>query len=495
MKRFSFFGALLLSGLMLVMTGCASDPYLEGARLDYRNQDYDRALENVERALADNPDNAEAIELKGRILYDKAAATTNLDERERLIDEMVAAFNRASQVAPQMAPLIEQRLVGAWIEEFQEGIEAFNVAADTPDGFDVAARRFEIATRIQPDSAGAYVNQAFALINAERPGEAVRPMERAIELGEDSPEMYARLASLYQMQDRPEEAVRVLRDARDRHPGDQDVQSQLLNAFIAADQVDLAREEYQALVVAEPDNKFYRYNYGSLLLEAEQYDDAIVQLREAVRIDPTYPAAQFNLGAAYINQAVDMTEQINRADDELRAQRATLTREEIQRRENEIDTMVDERRGFFRQAIQPLESALDFSSGARIEVAGDYGLGFDGEITGRSVRDGSRITRQVQGFTPEDFFIGEGDVSATIRKRGGEGVLQVSLIVGQDEVASDMTEASDGSVSVSQNVGTVGFQGPTVGAICQALFSAYIQVGDQESAEPLQECAGYGDMQ
>jgi tetratricopeptide (TPR) repeat protein len=489
MKRLSSL-ALFVAGFVLVISGCASDPYLEGARLDLRNQDYDRALENVERALAENPDNAEALDLKGRILQAQVAQTTNYAERERLIDEMVSAYSRAAQANPGVAPLIEQRLIEAWATEIQGGVDAFNESE-----FERAAQSFGLATRIQPDSAAAYLNQAFAYMNVDMHAEAIPPMERTIELGEDSSEMYTRLAALYQMTDQPREAVRVLRNARDRHPGDQDVQAQLLNAYIAADMVGDAMAEYEALVQNEPNNQYYRYNYGSLLLEAERYEDAVAQLREAVRIDPTYPSAQFNLGAAFINRAVEAGEQINEQDDQLRSQRASLSQDEIRRRENEIDRLVDERRGFFRDSIEPLERALDYSSGARFEVSGDYGLGFEGELTGRSVRDGGNLSRRVEGFTPQVFYIGEGNVAGTFRKRGGEGTLEVTLMVGNDEISTQSTEAADGSVSISENVGPVGFEGRTVGTICQALFSAYIQVGEQEKAEPLQECAGFGDMQ
>lgn len=489
MKRLSSL-ALFIAGFVLVISGCASDPYLEGARLDLRNQDYDRALENVERALADNPDNADALDLKGRILQAQAEQATNHAERERLTDEMVATFNRAAQANPGISPLVEQRLLEAWAGEIQGGVDAFNEGE-----FERAAERFGLATRIQPDSAAAYVNQAFAYMNVDMHSEAIPPMERSIDLGEDSAEMYTRLAALYQMTDQPAEAVRVLRAARDRHSGDQDVQAQLLNAFIAADMVGDAMSEYEALVRAEPNNQFYRYNYGSLLLEAEQYEDAVEQLRAAVRIDPTYPSAQFNLGAAFINRAVESGERINELDDQLRAERGNLSQDEIRRRENEIDQMVEERRTFFRDAIEPLERALDYSSGARFEVSGDYGIGFTAELTGTSVRDGGNLSRRVEGFTPQAYYIGEGNVAGTFRKRSGdEGTLEVTLMVGNDEIATQATETEDGTITISENVGPVGIEGRTVGTICQALFSAYIQVGEQEKAAPLQDCAGFGDM-
>jgi tetratricopeptide (TPR) repeat protein len=269
MKRLSSL-ALFIAGFVLVISGCASDPYLEGARLDLRNQDYDRALENVERALAENPDNADALDLKGRILQAQAARATTHADRVRLIDEMVSTYNRAAQVNPAIAPLIEQRLVEAWATEVQGGVDAFNEAQ-----FERAAQNFGLATRIQPDSAAAYLNQAFAYMNVDMYQEAITPLERSIELGEDSAEMYTRLASLFQMTEQPREAVRVLRNARDRHPGDQDIQAQLLNAYIGADMVGDAMAEYEALVRDEPNNQYYRYNYGSLLLEAERYEEAV----------------------------------------------------------------------------------------------------------------------------------------------------------------------------------------------------------------------------
>ena len=42
------------------------------------------------------------------------------------------------------------------------------------------------------------------------------------------------------------------------------------------------------------------YNYGTLLLAAQDYPAAIQKLEAAVRLDPSYTKAHFNLGAAPI---------------------------------------------------------------------------------------------------------------------------------------------------------------------------------------------------
>lgn len=496
MKRFPFVCALIISGLLLAgANGCSSDPNVEGAKLDLRNQDYDRALENVNTALASNPDNAEALELKGRILQEMASGATNVQERSELVQEMMESYERARQVDPEMATLIDQRLRLAWVNEFQEGIEAFNRGQTDQQAYLEAAQYFENSTRIAPDSTGGYVNQAYALINADRVEEALEPLQQAIDHGDTSPEIYIRLASLYTGTNRPDEAVEVLRAARDVHPTDTDIQSQLLNAYVQADRMDEAMQDYVRLVEAEPNNKYYRYNYGSLLLEAEQYEDAIAQLREAVRIDPFYPAAQFNLGASFINRAVDLRDRINEMDDQLRSQRSSLSQDEISRREQEIERMVTEQRELFSEAIEPLEVALDLSTGARFEVMGDPGVRFTGELSGNAVREGGNVSRSVDGSVPDEFYVGQGNVSGTFRKLDDFGDLTVSLVVGMNEIASATAAEGEDSVSLSENVGNVGFEGANASSICQALFSAYIQTNQQDRAEVVSECAGYDEMQ
>src|SRR5690606_10416953 len=52
--------------------GCSSDPDVEGAKLYINNEEYDQALANLERAIANNPDNAEAHALKAEVLRLKA---------------------------------------------------------------------------------------------------------------------------------------------------------------------------------------------------------------------------------------------------------------------------------------------------------------------------------------------------------------------------------------------------------------------------------------
>lgn len=370
MKRFPIVVALLLVGMLLGgAAGCASDPNVEGAKLDLRNKDYDRALENVNTALEKTPDNAEALELKGRILQEKAFATQERDEHVQLVQQMIESYERAAEINPEMAEEIGQRLRLAYYNEYQRGIQAFNRAREDASQYEEAVAYFGTAAQIQPDSAGAYVNQGIALMNAGRMEEAIPPLEYAIEHGEDQPDTYVYLASLYSQYNRASDAVTLLEQARQRFPNETEILNELLNAYVRANQMDRAKEVFGEAVRNDPENKLYRYNFGSLLLNSEEYDEAIEQLQAAINIDPDYGVAQYNLGAAYINKAVDVNERVQELDDKLREERETLDEATITTREAEIDQLVNERRGLFEQAIVPLERARQLMEGTGEDIA------------------------------------------------------------------------------------------------------------------------------
>lgn len=351
-------------------TGCASDPNIEGAKLDLRNQDYDRALENVETALQNDPENSEAHMLKAQILTQLAADENDPEAHRALVEDLLASYERAVELDPGLEDDVNQQLRLAYYNEFSAGIEAFNRASNDPEEFNAAASLFGLAARIQPDSAGAHVNQAFALLNAGRQEEAVAPLEMAIEKGDRQKNTYLFLGDLYMRAGEEDKALDLFRDAADEFPSDPDVQAQLLNAYVQTGREEAAMEEYRAAVEADPDNPLLLYNLGSLLLEAEEYEEAVEFLARATEADPQYANAQYNLGAAYVNQAVELNEQVGDLDDALREERNNLSDSELQQRQSEIESLAEERRQMFAQSVPPLETAKEL-----MEASGDDATG------------------------------------------------------------------------------------------------------------------------
>lgn len=400
MKRNAAILALFVGFLLMGASTCSSDPNVEGAKLDLRNKDYDRALSNLETALQRDPSNAEAHDLKGQVLQEQLATVNDVQQHTALLREMVNSYRTAMELDASLTENTTQRLRLAYYNEFQRGLQAFNQGGEDDNNYNVAYDYFQNAAFIFPDSSDAYANQAYALLNAGRQTEAITALEHAMEAGDDNEDTYVYLGDLYRTHDRHDDAIELLQEGLEKYPTNEQLWSLLLNEYVATGQLDAAMERYGDLVQQAPDNQLYRFNYGTLMLNAENYDGAIEQLQRAVELDPNYPNAQYNLAAAYVNKAVDVSERMGDMDDALRAERSQLTSAQIQEREAEIETLGDERRGLFQQAITPLERA-------------------------------------------HELFLAAGD---------------------------DVTD------------------------VCQTLFTAYVQTGQNEKAESVAECAGYEDI-
>ena len=344
MKRLSFFFALLVSGLLLMgADGCSSDPNVEGAKLDLKNKNYDRALENVETAIANDPQNAEAYKLKGDILFDMiyGQGAAPADDREMLVADMLEAYNEAAELDPEYADDLEQWKQLAYGREFNLGVQAFDKGQTDESKFVEAAEHFDTAADIMPDSSGAYLNEAFAYLNAGMRLEAIEPLEQVVALEAAEPTTYVYLAELYGEQERGEEAIVLLEGAQERYPENESILTQLLNAYVRTEQMDRAMDQFSRAVERNPDNALYRYNYGSLLLQAERYEEAAEQLQRAVELEPDNPNAQYNLGATYINRAVEINDRIAELDDQIRGD-DTLTRAQEQELQAEIDELIEQ---------------------------------------------------------------------------------------------------------------------------------------------------------
>ena len=143
MTRFPLFVCFLFAGFMLIgADGCSSDPNVEGAKLDLKNKDYDRALQNLETALATNPDNVDALELKGRVLGEMILGIREIDEHTRLLIEMLDAYDRALILDPTLEPTITQAIRIAYSNEFAMGSQAFNRGKNDDSEYSTSALFF-----------------------------------------------------------------------------------------------------------------------------------------------------------------------------------------------------------------------------------------------------------------------------------------------------------------------------------------------------------------
>jgi tetratricopeptide (TPR) repeat protein len=136
-----------------------------------------------------------------------------------------------------------------------------------------------------------------------------------------------------------------------------DLQNSRLNALNQTGNTEQAMQAYKRQIERTPNDATYRYNYGSLLLNADRYDEAATQLSKAVELDPDDPKKQYNLGAAYLNKGVALQDSLVSLRDSLTAREQTPTAEE----EELVTQLNEERRSLFEKSIPPLERARQLS--------------------------------------------------------------------------------------------------------------------------------------
>ena len=157
-------------------------------------------------------------------------------------------------------------------------------------------------------------------------------------------------------------------DAREAFPDNAEVTARLFNVYASTGQIELALPVAEGEIERDPDNALHRYNYGSLLLEADRFDDAIVQLEKAVELDTEYGSALFNLGAAYQNKGVDLNDLVNTLDEQIRG--GELSEDDQAEAQSKMEEAAAGRDELFAASIDPLERARMLAEDSGEEVTG-----------------------------------------------------------------------------------------------------------------------------
>jgi tetratricopeptide (TPR) repeat protein len=101
-------------------------------------------------------------------------------------------------------------------------------------------------------------------------------------------------------------ATDILEEARKKDPKDPEIINFLMQAYINADRITAAITTFREQVKNEPLNKQNHYVLGVLLRSASKFDEAVTEFLEALKIDPNFADAAYDIGATYYNWGVDI---------------------------------------------------------------------------------------------------------------------------------------------------------------------------------------------
>jgi|YelNatPaOPRAMG01_1025707.scaffolds.fasta_scaffold01067_3 tetratricopeptide (TPR) repeat protein len=314
---------LFLIGLTITGFECSSTE-LTSARLYIQQKNYPKALEVLHEEVTKNPKSDQGYYLMGNVYGELG-----------VYDSMVTALNQSLAISNQYASNIKDLKRYYWAQVYNHGVAFFQKATNTKDkdsaaiDYEKSINSFKDAILIEPDSVDGYKNYAFVLMNQGKYDDAIEPLktliakDSAIEgykyLGEIYYDKASKLKSKYMETHNVEDSVQaldyfnqtisLLEQARKIYPNNGEILAMLSNSYVNADKTTEALDTFKSSVQQEPNNKYYRYNYGVVLLGTKDYKDAEEQFKKAIEIDPNYENANYNLAVTYVKWGADLAKE------------------------------------------------------------------------------------------------------------------------------------------------------------------------------------------
>ena len=157
--------------------------------------------------------------------------------------------------------------------------------------FDVAEQAAGDARKQYPDDVELARLHGVALLQLQRPADAVKVLEQAVQLAPQSVEVQCNLGSARLANGEADDAIEYLRAALRQSPGHPAILLTLGNALMAAARFQHARESYAMATHGAPDHPGLRLNLAAAELELGNVDQARTHTDEALQLHPRFDAA------------------------------------------------------------------------------------------------------------------------------------------------------------------------------------------------------------
>jgi len=215
--------------------------------------------------------------------------------------------------------LLEQNL---WPSILNEGLNAYS-----SDHFEASKSLFQKAVALNPEDYTSALMLGFSNWMLQDSTEALETLENSIDLYKASnPEepvdqmvqAYLMVATIQSGRGQTEAALETLREGQEMFPASQDLKNTELSIYQRNPELaEEALAKFEKAVQDDPDNMNLKLAYADMLYKSGDQEKAMNMFKEILEKDPDNLNANIQLGANYINQAVQLSKK-----------RAELTKEE-----------------------------------------------------------------------------------------------------------------------------------------------------------------------
>jgi len=285
MKRnlVGLFATIFVVSVALLL-GCQSKE-VTSAKVYIQQDDWPKAIEQLEKAVKLYPEDAEAYYLLGEGYAWKGEW-----------DKMNEVFKKSLAIASKFEPQINNTRERHWVNSFNAGVSKIN-------GGDIqgAIKSFKTCVLINPSKPEAYKNLAYTFLQADSMAAAKQVyLDLLKNVGEDV-EAMSSLSRLYIQDKEYEKALELEKKILAKDPENKDAIANLALIYDFMGETDKAFAAYEEALAKNPNDKDLLFNLGRLYFIKRDYDKAIEQFKIVIGNDPEDVDSNVNVGNAYLS--------------------------------------------------------------------------------------------------------------------------------------------------------------------------------------------------
>ena len=333
---------LIVAGISMSLIGWAQKANIENARIYLRDQEYDKAKAAIDAAVNNESTskNANAWFTRGDVymaLYDKDKTKAGNLNREAArsyikVVEIKPDYPK-EDINPRLyisAQLFYNDAAGRYnAKDYQEAMELGKFVADiySMDG----GKRFSGVKGFDTVAAEAAVLRAYSAYYIDRYDDAL-PLLLAVKKNPITRQsnIYLILASIYRKKNNETELLAIIQEGRKEYPNDQNIKNEELNYYIRNGKQEELVKKLEETVAQNPNNAELQFNLatsynnmafpkdekGKDLPKPANYSELVGKAEaaylKALSIDGKNALYNYNTGALFFNQAIEVNDQMNK---------------------------------------------------------------------------------------------------------------------------------------------------------------------------------------
>lgn len=311
MKKLVILLAVILSAnVMMAQKTDRTNAYMYN-----KNGQYEKAAESIEKCVNHDgflgmkpKDQAQAWLYRGMIYLNihqnPELAAKYPDALERAYVALENCVKTDANYTKDNAQEIYPRIAAIAVNYFQDGVENFNNQV-YPQAAVNFRKSYEISLNGANPDTSALVNTALAYQRGGMYEEALTNYEELKNLGYKNVDLYKNMAICYNGLGNEEKSFEMIQAGLEKNPGDASMIIEKINIYLKNGRGEEAIADLNKLHEMDPENASILFIlgtiYGDDTHEIFDADKAVEYYKEALRVNPTFYDADYNLAALYIN--------------------------------------------------------------------------------------------------------------------------------------------------------------------------------------------------